>query len=182
MKKRQSEVIYIRFQQISYNTVIIFKDVQRCTASDQASVPLADASNTYIKTMCISGMYTQSDADAYCKANNMVLFQIDSDNTQQALFAFLTSAVSQDAVFRVDGIRDEATATGGTGNWYYYSYGKADAFAGLDWLVGADTLDGLNTMVVTNMAFPLSKAIPTWKVDGLEPTYEFNIICEYKET
>lgn len=103
-----------------------------------------------LKTAClITGTYTQADADSYCRSNNMVLFQIDSDNTQTQLFSFLeTNLAGSNFVFRVDGLRDEV----GDNNWYYYSYGKAPAFSGLQWILSSDTKQGLNSLIVTNMA------------------------------
>lgn len=105
----------------------------------------------------------------------MKLFVIDTASTQSALFTYLEPKYPEfDVYFRVDGIRDETD-----GNWYYYSYGKSSAFTGLDWLMTVDTLTGWNTLVVTNMAYPMDKIIPTYKVDGLDPTMLFPFICEY---
>lgn len=106
----------------------------------------------------------------------MKLFVIDSANTQTALFKYLFPTYSSvDTIFRVDGTRDETD-----GNWYYYSYGKTSAFAGLDWLLTPDTYTGWTTMVVTNLAYPMEKVIPTFKVDGLDVNLLLPFICEYK--
>lgn len=107
----------------------------------------------------------------------MNFFVINSNETQQALFAGITNMLGTgDYVIRVDGVRDE---TGG-GNWYYYTYGKTLAYAGLDWLIGSDTYDGQSSMIVTNMAYPMSKFIKTPKIDGIEPDQLFPFACEYK--
>lgn len=107
----------------------------------------------------------------------MKLFVIDSDITQIALFkALYPKYLTVDAVFTVDGTRDIPT-----GNWYSYSYGQVASFAGLNWLINSDTYTGWTTMVVTNLAWPMPKAIPTFKVDGLDATLTFPFICEYKK-
>lgn len=54
--------------------------------------------------------------------------------------------MGSDMVFRIDGLKDEAS-----NSWFYYSYGQSPAFSGLDWLINADTLTGLNSLVVSNM-------------------------------
>lgn len=131
----------------------------------------------YSKTACfVFDTYNQADADAYCKADGMVLLDIDSLEIQSELFAFLEPQMTgYQVAFRVDGIRESDV-----GNWYYYSYGKTLAFSGLDWLTTSDTLTGDDTMVITNMAYPMAKVIQTFKVDGLDKSLLFPIICEYK--
>lgn len=121
----------------------------------------------------------QAGAAAGCKAGYMYLFQIDSDIVQTTLFAFLDQALSAGGynfMFRVDGVRDATDK-----NWYYYSKGtKTPAFAGLKWYISSDTLDGFDSLVVTNLAYPVQKAIAKTAADGVQsndpsPLY----ICEY---
>lgn len=105
----------------------------------------------------------------------MTLFTIDSAKIQTALFETLYPLYQNvDAVFRVDGTKTEPG-----GIWYSYSNGKVPVFAGLDWLINSDTYTGWTTMVVTNMAYPMPKTVPTFKVDGLDATILFPFICQF---
>lgn len=152
---------------------------EKCPSTDtQVPFPLTDASGTTIKNLCIVllGM-TQSDANTYCTAGYMVLFQINNAATQTALFTFLDqifSASGYSFAFRVDGLRDTTDK-----NWYYFSYGKAPAFSGLSWYMGSDTLDGLNSLVATNMAYPVQKALPSTLADGVSSSETLPVLCEY---
>lgn len=106
----------------------------------------------------------------------MKFFAIDSSAIQKALFDSLYPLfLYSPAYFRVDGIRDETN-----GNWYYNN-GQTLAFSGLEWLISSDTAPGFNTLVVTNMAEPMVKVIPTMKVDGFEANSYIDpfFICEY---
>lgn len=141
-------------------------------------IPLSDSSKTYMKSAClISDNLSEAQAAQYCLDKGMHFFVIDSNKTQQALETAVTKLMgSADYVIRVDGVRDET----GDGNWYYYTYGKTSAYTGLDWLIGPDTYDGQSTMILTNMAYPMSKFIKTPKIDGIEPDLVFPFACEYK--
>lgn len=157
-----------------------FIEAPKCVGDKEASVPLAD-DNGYIKNACFVFIeMTQSQAEAYCKAGGMTLFQIDSAETQAALFKYLQEQLpTTPAVFRVDGLRDEPD-----GEWFYYANGKEPAFDGLDWLdpvTKEDTLDGQNSLVVENMAYPMQKYSMTFKVDGLEPSIPFLVICQFTD-
>lgn len=121
----------------------------------------------------------QAGADAACKAGYMYLFQIDSDAVQTELFSLLDQILSAGGLnfmFRVDGVRDTTDK-----KWYYYSKGtKTPAFAGIKWYVSSDTLDGFDSMVVTNLAYPVQKAIANTAVDAVQnndPTPLY--LCEY---
>lgn len=140
-------------------------------------LPLS-VSGTYLKTACviISPELNQSDANNYCISQGMKLFVIDTAATQKILQNALLQVLSGPWVLRIEGLRDEK----GDNKWYYSSpVGKTPAFAGLDWITSADTLTGLNTLVITNMAYPMMKYLPYLKIDGLSPTDLFNTICEY---
>lgn len=122
--------------------------------------------------------HTQAEADAYCKADRMVLFQIDSATTQSAIFQVLNDLLTSggwDYAFRVDGLRDLTDK-----NWYYYSYGKAPAFAGLKWYQTSDTIDTHDSLVITNMAYPSTKIIQSEAVDGVPMGDKLNVLCEWK--
>lgn len=139
-------------------------------------VPLS-VSGTYKKTAClIVTVYNQVDANNYCIAQGMKLFVIDTGAIQTGLTNQLTNIIgSNDYVFRIDGLRNEA----GDNLWYYYAYGKTLAYAGLNWLTSSDTLTGMNSLVITNMAYPMAKYNATFKIDGLDAKTAFNVICEY---
>lgn len=139
--------------------------------------PLMDPkSGSYLKTAClVLELHDQPSAEEACIAYGMKLFQIDSTAVQTALFGWLEPLLSQYLVSaRVDGKREADQA------WYYYSYGRAPAFSGLDWLVDSDTFDGYDTMVATNQAFPAMKVIPTFKVDAVLEAEELTVLCEFK--
>jgi hypothetical protein len=105
----------------------------------------------------------------------MKLFQIDSTAVQDALFDIMEVDLDGfQAYFRIDGLKEK------DGKWYYYSYGRKPAFSELDWLIDMNTFDGMDSLVATNMAYPSSKVIQKFKVDGLYSNLEFNLICEFK--
>lgn len=148
-----------------------------CQGATELSYPVSDTAGNYLKTACfVFSLFNQADADAYCKAEGMKLFQIDSLAVQTSLFAFLEPQLEgYDVMFRVDGIRDPSDDS-----WYYYNNGKAPAFNGLDWLQGPDVLAGFDTMMITNMQYPQSKLIQTFKVDGIPASLAINVLCEYQ--
>jgi hypothetical protein len=97
-----------------------------------------------------------ADASAGCTAGYMYLFQIDSAEVHTFILMIIEQIFSANgfpAMFRVDGVRDTSD-----NKWYYYSKGsKTPAYAGLKWLVSSDTLTGSDTMIATNMAYPVIK-------------------------
>lgn len=120
---------------------------------------------------------TQDQANAYCKAGMMQLFQIDSATTQTAIFYVLNQLLTQsyyNYAIRVDGLRDTTS-----GLWYYYSYGKTAAFAGLKWYQKSDTLTTYDSLVITNMAYPSSKVVPSEAVDGVPLGDLLPALCEW---
>lgn len=148
-----------------------------CQGSEELSHPLIGASGNYMKTACfVFGEFSQADADAYCKAGGMKLFQIDSLELQSVLFAYMEPQLEgYDFMIRVDGLRDTTD-----NKWYYYSNGKAPAFGGLEWINGPDVLTGFDSMMITNMQYPQSKIIQTFKVDGISAELQIPIACEYQ--
>lgn len=105
----------------------------------------------------------------------MQLFVISDADVQTSFYAYLTTAFgATPTMLRIAGVRDEPD-----GSWFNYSYGKTPVFGGLDWLQNPDTLTGWSTMIVENIAYPLVKYIPTWKVDGVEPALGLPFVCEY---
>lgn len=123
---------------------------------------------------------TQPEADAYCKAlgGNGLLFQIDSDDTQDSIFSILDVSLGQQGyqyAFRVDGLRDTAD-----NQWYYYDFGKAPAFAGLKWYMTSDTLVGFDSLVITNMAWPAAKVVQSPAVDGVQNELDkVLVLCQF---
>lgn len=148
-----------------------------CVGPEEAKVPLSDSSGVYLKTACFEfNTVIQSDANAYCTSNRMRLFVIDSAATQNSLFAFLKPQMSGFAVaFRVDGIRDTTDS-----NWYYFSYGKAPAFAGLSWLQTSATPTGMDNLVVTNTIYPQLTVTQDFYCDGIDVPSLLPFICEFK--
>lgn len=149
-----------------------------CTNADEQSAPLNDlTSSKYLKTACIITVASnQKEANDYCVAGKMKLFQIDSAAIQDALFDLLRPTYKgTPTIFRVDGIRDPTDD-----KWYYYSNGKAPAFAGLSWLQTSDTYQPYYTLMVANMAYPAIKVLDTFKCDGIDADSKWNFICEFK--
>lgn len=102
----------------------------------------------------------------------MKFFVIDSAPVQTSLFKDLNARFPVNPkVYRVDGVKTNEV-------WLYD--GNVPAFAGLDWLIDADTLDPYNYMMVSNMAWPMMKIIPNFKVDGVDNVTPFDFICEFK--
>jgi hypothetical protein len=105
----------------------------------------------------------------------MKLFVISDAAVQTAFQAKLTAMFAANpTILRIDGVRDEPD-----GSWFNYSFGKTPVFSGLDWLQNFDTLTGSGTMIIENIAYPLLKYIPTWKVDGIDPATVWPFVCEY---
>ena len=149
-----------------------------CIGANNAKHPLnALTGGTYIKTACVVTIdYGYADAFAYCVANSMKLFIIDSTAVQDALIAMLQiSYAYSNGAYRVDGLRDET----GDNNWYTYGNGKTPAFSGMKWYDTSDTYTGYSSLMVTSMAYPMSKVISTYLVDGITLTTPFSFICEY---
>lgn len=67
-------------------------------------------SGTYMKTACVvlSGGYNQADANNFCISQDMKLFVMDSNATQKFMQQKFQNSYNGDAVFRIDGLRDEA--------------------------------------------------------------------------
>lgn len=120
---------------------------------------------------------TQAEADSYCRAGQMQLFQIDSATTQTAIFQVMYDLLTSGGynyAFRVDGMRDTTDL-----KWYYYSYGKAAAFAGLKWYTTSDTIATHDSLVITNMAYPSTKVIQSEAVDGVPLGDKIFVLCEW---
>jgi hypothetical protein len=68
-----------------------------------------------------------------CRNNRWKLFQIDSNETQQALFfAMSTWWTNVGSNFYIDGMRDKTD-----GKWYYFGSGdKFPVYSGLEWING----------------------------------------------
>jgi hypothetical protein len=142
------------------------------------------STGAFIKNVCMmTTSMTQPEADAACKAGStagkqMLLFQIDSDDTQNSIFAVLDTNLGKNGynyAFRVDGLRDTAD-----GNWYYYDFGQAPAFAGLKWYFTSDTLTGYDSLVITNMAWPANKLVQSPAVDGIQNELDLvPVLCQY---
>jgi len=154
----------------------------KCTDKNtQAAIPIQDSTGKLLKNVCLvfDPPQDQPGADAGCKAGYMYLLQIDSADLQTMLFAILDQALGASGVpfaFRVDGLRDSTDK-----KWYYYSKGaKVPAFAGLKWYMTSDTLDGSDSLILTNLAYPVQKGLMTSAIDGI-PLSENSVmyICEY---
>jgi hypothetical protein len=156
------------------------------STSTQIPFPLmSTSSGAFIKNVCLIGIAkTQSEADAACKAGStagteMKLFQIDSDDTQTAIFAVLEANLGSQGynyAFRVDGLRDTSD-----GQWYYHNSGSPEpAFSNLKWYMTSDTLEGFDSLAITNMAWPASKVVPSVAVDGIQSDNDLvPVLCQY---
>lgn len=154
---------------------------QKCQdANSQAPFPIQDSSGKLYKNLCIVLVPAdQPTAMSGCAAGYMHLLQIDSDFVQTFILALMDQVFSGSGypyLARVDGVRDPADK-----KWYYSSKGtKVEAWAGLKWLVNSDTFTGYDTLVVTNLAYPVNKAFMKSAIDGV-PSNEGNslYLCEY---
>jgi hypothetical protein len=135
-----------------------------------------NVSGVYKKTAClVQNAKSYTDANAYCESYSMKLFVIDSDPVQTQLFTYLeTKWATSLMIYRVDGIYDTTD-----NSWYYYSYGKTPAFAGLRWVFSSDTYDPYNCMTISNFAYPMSKISATFAVDANDVSEPIYFICEY---
>lgn len=166
----------MRYLSNRFTFALYFQAAGLCSSNYQNKLPLS-VSGTYVKTACfIQLVGNQVDANNYCIGNGMKLFVVNSAAIQTAVFAALLAGFGPNpVVLRADGLRDEA----GDNKWYFYANGKTPAFTGLSWLTSNDTLPGLNSLVITNMAYPMQKYNPTFKIDGLDSVTAFNVLCEY---
>jgi hypothetical protein len=130
----------------------------------------------YKKTAClVQNGKSYTAAKAYCESYSMKLFVIDSDPVQTQLFTYLeTKWANSLMTYRVDGVYDTTD-----NSWYYYSYGKTPAFAGLRWVFSSDTYDPYNYMTISNLAYPMYKISTTFAVDAYDVSQAINFICEY---
>lgn len=148
---------------------------------------MSSSTGAFIKNVCMKLQYaTQAEADALCRAGStagkqMLLFQIDSDDTQTSILNVMDASLGSKGyvyAFRVDGLRDT-----NDNQWYYYNSGSATpALATLKWYTTSDTLTGHDSMVITNMAWPAYKTVPSAAIDGI-PNDENNdpvlVLCQY---
>jgi hypothetical protein len=146
-----------------------------CATGDETQVKIVGTN--YIKTACIVNIaVSQAEAKSYCESNSMKFFIIDSEETQTEIFKYFETLDTNnvDKVFRIDGERSASD-----GNWYTSDF--ALVIDQLKWLVSSDTFDTYDFLMISNMAWPLSKIRPTFTVDGIDGETVFPFICEYIE-
>ena len=110
------------------------------------------------------------------KILGLYLFQVDSSETQNALFNTLRQNENAPSTLRIDGLRNEA----GDNNWYYYDFGKTPAFSGLAWLSSSNTAPEYCSLVTTNNYRNRGKKPPSYKIDGLQNSTEVAVLCQYE--
>jgi hypothetical protein len=102
----------------------------------------------YKKTFCV--MFVDRNATEalnYCKSQGMLLFRIDTNETQQDFFTGIKKFYPGNGVnFFVDGQRDLTD-----GKWYFWNTGvKTPAYSGLNWKNGdSNTGTGLNYLQIS---------------------------------
>lgn len=115
----------------------------------------------------------RAGADAYCKEQKMVLFAIDTNETQIALFKELAALSTASMTYRVDGVQ--------RADWSWYYEGDALAYFGLMWRSTEEPYLDYNTMVVTNKDADIDLYRPTYGIDRVRPSDLLPFICEFTE-
>jgi hypothetical protein len=142
-----------------------------CTSGKMGDIPFANG--TYMKSFCIINYNKNFSASITdCTSRGWILFQINSNQTQQALFAGLSNYFSgSGAIIYIDGKRDITN-----GKWYYVGSGsKIPAYSGLNWQ------NGVSKTPVGDDCMEVLITSGKWEIVGRNETRNNWSICEYQK-